>query len=497
MADRRLVDSDLKRIGDLVAAAPKTHAALDQLATEVARALDTGTCVFYRADRGWMLAAQSRGGLRLPVAELPGVADMFPRTGSIVTVNLDAFGRGTWTAISLETDSSACLLLAAGDLTGVSGLGQLSAVATLALRAVRERALRQQAEKLLRATYAINRRVSRPHSLESVCRELLRSVAESLDAIRISIGIHHPSDDIIEMLAARGDGTESLVGTTVEPGAWVMGHVHSSGRPVLVTNTLELPLKQRNAWKYRTTSFASVPLIAGGQTIGVLNATDKRDGSAFGSSDLRVLKTFGAAAALGIKSVIADSELGRLSRIAAGDMLTGLFNRQYFDTRMHQEIERAKRNGSSLTLLMVDIDDFKTINDTYGHQIGDAVLKVVGRTLQSAVRVFDICARYGGDEFAVLIPTSDPSSVTALAERIRQRVADGESTEPSDRLPPMTLSVGIALFEASELPEQLVRRADEALYEAKSAGKNRVHFRSERSNFLRLPATGSGQGTST
>ena len=176
-----------------------------------------------------------------------------------------------------------------------------------------------------------------------------------------------------------------------------------------------------------------------------------------------------------------DTEAHRLAYAATVDALTGLFNRPYFDARLHQEVERAKRGTISLTVLMADIDDFKTVNDTYGHQVGDAVLQVVGGILRSAVRVFDVCARYGGDEFAIVMPSSDQSSAAACAERIRQRVADYYTRDDSvPLLPRLTMSIGVAVIEAGDSPADLIRRADQCLYQAKAAGKNCVRLSPER-----------------
>jgi diguanylate cyclase (GGDEF)-like protein len=227
--------------------------------------------------------------------------------------------------------------------------------------------------------------------------------------------------------------------------------------------------------QYRTSSFAAVPLLAGRQVIGVVCATDKTDGSIFDKRDAVALRTLCASAALALVAARSDSESHRLAYAATIDALTGLFNRTYLDVRLLQEVERARRGNSSLTLLLADIDDFKRVNDTYGHQTGDAVLRLVGGILRSAVRVFDVCARYGGDEFAIVMPSSDHQSAGACAERIRQRVAEHhmEANNLAD-LPPLTMSIGVSVLKMGESPADLLGRADRYLYQAKARGKNCV-----------------------
>jgi diguanylate cyclase (GGDEF)-like protein len=284
----------------------------------------------------------------------------------------------------------------------------------------------------------------------------------------------------------------------IEPGAWVIGHVYTSGRPVSVPDTRRFQGMPHDRRQYRTFSFASVPMFAGAETIGVLSATDKRDGSAFDREDMAALRTFSVSAALALMAARSDTEVHRLAYAATVDSLTGLFNRPYLDARLHQELERAKRATSSLTVLMADIDDFKTINDTFGHQIGDAVLQVVGSILRSAVRVFDVCARYGGDEFAILMPSSDQLSAAACAERIRQRVSeDYASDERLARLPRLTMSIGVAIIEAGDTPTDLIHRADRCLYQAKAEGKNRVRMNSETRNIRQVPLIGRSSNETT
>ena len=136
-------------------------------------------------------------------------------------------------------------------------------------------------------------------------------------------------------------------------------------------------------------------------------------------------------------------------------------------------------------MLVGDIDDFKAVNDTYGHQIGDEVLQVVSGSLRSSIRVFDVCARYGGDEFVIVMPGIDRSSAFTCAERIRQRISDGP--HPEGTLPHPTMSVGVAVIEPGDTPADLLRRADRCLYQAKADGKNRVSVHAETPKVRQMP----------
>jgi diguanylate cyclase (GGDEF)-like protein len=159
---------------------------------------------------------------------------------------------------------------------------------------------------------------------------------------------------------------------------------------------------------------------------------------------------------------------------AVTDPLTGLANRRSFDEELALEWRRAERVGSGLALIFADIDDFKRVNDTYGHQKGDEVLRKVGEVLGAAVRQVDLAARYGGEEFAVIVPETDLGDALKLAERLRSSVMQAE-TELSDgtRLRVMS-SFGVAIKGELGRAEDLIAAADEALYDAKRAGKNRV-----------------------
>ena len=159
---------------------------------------------------------------------------------------------------------------------------------------------------------------------------------------------------------------------------------------------------------------------------------------------------------------------------AAIDPLTGLFNRRHFLSRLEEEVQRARRQRSPLAVMMLDVDDFKQLNDRLGHPVGDAVLREVGDVLRRSVRLFDVCARQGGDEFAILMPGSSPEDSRQIAERIRAGIEDSRpsAASGSDDVR-LAASIGIAAF-ANTTAEDLMDRADRALYAAKRLGKNRI-----------------------
>ena len=167
----------------------------------------------------------------------------------------------------------------------------------------------------------------------------------------------------------------------------------------------------------------------------------------------------------------------RIKRLGLVDPLTGLNNRRYFDARLSEEIGQARRTGRPLACLFLDIDHFKQVNDTHGHGVGDRVLQIVATTLKSQMRLNDVLARLGGEEFAVLLADTDQATALDIAERIRLAVAHGSR----DALPfPVTISIGCSTLadEETSTPDiagaRLLDEADRALYQAKQTGRNRV-----------------------
>ena len=214
-------------------------------------------------------------------------------------------------------------------------------------------------------------------------------------------------------------------------------------------------------------SALAVPLIVADRVLGLLSIQSRRD-AAYDDHQLSVLATIGQQAAVAIENA-------RHHHKATVDSLTGFFHKDFFFTRLHEEDSRVRRYGGKFALLMVDLDGFKQVNDTHGHLVGDRFLAEITDTIRKQLRGSDLASRYGGDEFAFVLPRTGVDDAKRVAERIRGDV-QGHAFKWENRIYKTTASVGVAGYPnmGKEDPQEVVRAADEALYRAKAAGKNRV-----------------------
>ncbi len=171
----------------------------------------------------------------------------------------------------------------------------------------------------------------------------------------------------------------------------------------------------------------------------------------------------------------------KLEEQSVTDGLTGLKNRRFFDERLHEEFRRAQRYGDTLSLIMIDLDHFKNVNDRHGHPAGDVVLREAAMLIRASIRDPDICARYGGEEFAVILPKTHMSGALAVAERIWREMGTKEYAVAANGVPEpkkvhVTASIGIAFYPSKDISsgELLLRFADQALYNAKRGGRNSI-----------------------
>jgi diguanylate cyclase (GGDEF)-like protein len=225
-------------------------------------------------------------------------------------------------------------------------------------------------------------------------------------------------------------------------------------------------------------SIAMIPLRCRDELIGSINLCSSDAGRFTAEHASDFLAHLGAVASAAIENAV---NRARLRRSGFTDVLTGWHNRRYLQARMKEELARACRDDSNLVCLMLDIDHFKRVNDTWGHAAGDSVLRELAQRIDAEVRASDVAARFGGEEFVILLPNTRSVDGRHLAERIRNAVAAAPFELPEGARIEITVSIGIAEFvpgsgidDLKSLGDALIARADVALYGAKAAGRDRV-----------------------
>lgn len=362
------------------------------------------------------------------------------------------------------------------------------------IRNVRLRLLRRE-EELQRAQddiattrqlVEILNEVTAELTASEIYRVLARRVARALDLRHCSI-----------VLASTGDATGTVVATYDDPAITdlqvqierypELATALRTNRVVLVADVLQDPMfkEVRQLWKRegRTApvrSVLAIPFTLDRRRSGIFFLRTERGERALSTedSDFAEIVIRAAVAAIrraqALESTRADNL--RLEQLATTDSLTRLLNRRALLERLSVEVDRARRFRQQLSLLMVDLDHFKSINDQHGHLVGDGILREMGTVLSGGVRTVDVVARYGGEEFVLILPETATEGAVVFAERLRERVAEHRFDLGTEPIFHLTCSVGVATFPSPRVasPEDLFARADEALYRAKSGGRNQV-----------------------
>lgn len=224
------------------------------------------------------------------------------------------------------------------------------------------------------------------------------------------------------------------------------------------------------AENYSTTNCAIIPLICHDRVVGVLNLADKTDPCGFTREDIALIELFGQLIGASIGNI---RLFEKIQRQATMDGLTGLMNHRSFYEALERELWRARRYGGSISLIMADIDNLKEINDTHGHRAGDKVIREISRRIKECIRQIDLAARYGGDEFSVILPNTEIEEAVLVAQRIVEVVSSNPVTWQREHIS-LSVSVGLGQYGPDTNPEDITSRSDCALYQAKRSGKNRV-----------------------
>ncbi len=325
----------------------------------------------------------------------------------------------------------------------------------------------------------LTKTITHIRNYETLLQTILDKSADLLKAEQGSLMLlDHETDDLL-VEAKKGSIERVMEKIRIGRGEGIAGRVAEFGEAILVENLENDPrVKHKNRQHYKTRSFVSVPLKIDERIIGVLNLSDKISGEVFNEEDLKLVQSFATHAAIVMERNVFYNKAEELKKLTITDSLTGLLNRRYLNERLKDEVARSERYGHHLSLLMLDLDGFKYCNDTLGHLFGDKTLKDIAETLLNTVRSMDIVARYGGDEFMVILPETEEALAIDIAERLRSNV-EKNAVFPRDAAGrgthTLTSSIGIACYPShGKTIELLLENVDKALYRAKNKGKNRI-----------------------
>jgi len=309
-----------------------------------------------------------------------------------------------------------------------------------------------------------------------IYESILAQSSALLKAERSSLMLYDESANELTMKAARGIPVALSDVESVRVGEGIAGSVFSNGSP-LVTTMDKLGRTSLAERRYRTSSFISYPIAIGARKIGVLNLADKAGGGIYNEADLDIIELVAPQIALALERAAWQHRANQFQLMSITDPLTGLHNRRYMESRLAEELNRAKRYNQPMSFMMIDIDDFKLYNDRNGHQAGDRALEITAQCLKSTLRKVDVASRYGGEEFSILLPQATLKEAGAIADRLRRQILNAKFPHrESQPLGAVTVSIGLASFSPSvDTAEAIIRAADRALYHAKSHGKNRAY----------------------
>ena len=271
-----------------------------------------------------------------------------------------------------------------------------------------------------------------------------------------------------------GPKARRLKGQRIKPGQGIAGWVAQNGKPAMAADAgkdRRFLADIDRATKFVTRSVLCVPIFSKKRPVAVLEMINKV-GKPFDRQDLRLLTRLSEQASIALERATLHEQAASLGVI---DELTKLYNHRYLEQALDREVRRCRRYGSIMALIFLDLDHFKTINDCYGHLLGSQCLAEVAKIMAESVRDVDILARYGGDEFVVILPETTVATAKMVAERLHSGVGSHVFLKEAGINVHMSTSIGLAGFpDHAQTKEDLVRKADEAMYRAKSGGRNRL-----------------------
>jgi two-component system cell cycle response regulator len=327
------------------------------------------------------------------------------------------------------------------------------------------------------ALLELTERLTEARPLEDSLRAVTDAALDLLPATHASIRLLDGSHS--ELLS----GARSGAGLHAQPmsfrrGQGLIGWVVQYKEALCIDDVAKDPRFVTGKQGFAIRSMIAEPLWSAGNVIGVLSVSSPKR-RAFRQSDQLLARLLANCCTPPI-------ERARLRRLAMTDDLTLAYNQRYLSPRVNEELERARRSGQPLSLLMLDLDHFKNVNDRHGHDVGDMVLRLFADRVRSIVRRVDVFIRRGGEEFLLLMPATALEQARNTAERIRRTVGGSDIDVGGGKHVRQTVSIGVACWDFKESPEALQRRADVAMYAAKEQGRDRVVASAPPPSLLRM-----------
>jgi len=302
-------------------------------------------------------------------------------------------------------------------------------------------------------------------SQSGVLRHVTDTALRLISADHASLRLCGPGG-LLESGARSGIGADLPV-VPFQRGEGVLGWVAETGRPARVPDSrLEPRFADRLERGYDVGSVLSVPVRGMGKTLGVLSLSCARS-DAFDETHEALAVLLAGTAAQALRAA-------ELHQLCLTDSQTLTYNRRYLVPRLCEEMQRATRSDEPLSVLLMDLEHFKRVNDGYGHAVGDAVLRAFADAVRACVRSIDVLVRRGGEEFVLILPGTAAAEALGVAERLREQLEREPLHVRHGLAIPQTVSIGVATWDGAQSAESLEERADRAMYEAKQRGRNRV-----------------------
>ncbi|HWI41177.1 MAG TPA: sensor domain-containing diguanylate cyclase [Verrucomicrobiae bacterium] len=333
----------------------------------------------------------------------------------------------------------------------------------------------QGSSELLDIITEVGRALTSSLDLDAILTTLMERVSRLLKPKAWSfLSVDPKTGELVFDLAVSGAG-ERLRGVRLPKGSGIAGWVAEQGEPLLVRDVREDPRFSPDVdreFGFVTRSIICIPVRGRSGVLGVIELVNSYDDGHFDDADLRILSTIADYAAVAIENA---RYVERINALVITDDLTGLYNARHFDEALEEEVARAQRYGTPLALLFLDLDHFKSVNDTHGHLAGSRLLAEVGQLIRRTIRKVDKAARYGGDEFVLILPNTGREGALVLASNLRRVLAEQVFRTPAGLPVRVTASFGVAALPEDAADKRgLIAAADAAMYRVKEGGRNGV-----------------------